>query len=157
MLPDSTWDRGREATGFVTLGCGTDNQGNSFLVDGLMTTKFPLGVILMELAHQLKKRQAVLRARWLPRLQNEEADSLTNGDFRHFDPRLRVHAELKDLNFEILDSFLAEGAEYHDQVTALREKEKRARAEAKEGQGSRTVGSRKRKRKGESLRDKDPW
>ena len=40
----------------------------------------------MELAHQMQLRQAILRALWLPRLQNEEADALTNLDFRHFAP-----------------------------------------------------------------------
>ena len=37
----------------ATLSCGTDTQGNSYLLDKLMTTKFPLGVVLMELACQL--------------------------------------------------------------------------------------------------------
>ena len=31
------------STGLATLSCGTDSQGNSFLLDKLMTTKFPLG------------------------------------------------------------------------------------------------------------------
>ena len=42
-----------EALGSVTMTCGTDNQGNSFLLDKLLTTKYPLGVILMELAAQV--------------------------------------------------------------------------------------------------------
>ena len=33
-------------TGLVTLTSGTDNQGNSYLLDKIITTKFPLGVIL---------------------------------------------------------------------------------------------------------------
>ena len=76
--------------GLATFTCGTDNQGNSFLLDKLMTTKFPLGVVLMELACQLGLRRACMHARWIPRLQNEEADALTNGDFRHFDPKRRI-------------------------------------------------------------------
>ena len=38
---------------------------------------------MMELACQLGLRRACMHARWIPRLQNEEADALTNGDFRH--------------------------------------------------------------------------
>ena len=49
--------------GMATLTCGTDNQGNSYLLDKLMTTKFPLGVVLMELACQLGLRRACLHAR----------------------------------------------------------------------------------------------
>ena len=44
----------------------------------------------MELAHQMKRRRILLRARWLPRLQNQEADDLTNYEFRHFDPKKRI-------------------------------------------------------------------
>ena len=79
-----------ESAGTLTLSCGTDNQGNSFLLDRMMTTKYPLVVILMELAHQMRRRRLVLRARWLPRLENEEADALTNLDFRHFDAAKRA-------------------------------------------------------------------
>ena len=68
----------QSAASSVTLTCGTDNQGNHFLLDKLMTTKFPLGVVLMELACQLSLRRACLHARWIPRLENEEADALTN-------------------------------------------------------------------------------
>ena len=42
----------RNGTGLLTLSCGTDDLGNTFLLDRLLTTKYPLGVILMEVAHQ---------------------------------------------------------------------------------------------------------
>ena len=41
------------------------------------------------IAHQMKLRRMVLRARWLPRDENQEADDLTNYEFRHFDPTKR--------------------------------------------------------------------
>ena len=50
LLPVENFDRAVPTSGLVTPGCGTDNQGNTFLVDKLMTTKYPLGVVLMELA-----------------------------------------------------------------------------------------------------------
>ena len=70
-----------ETAATLTFSSGTDNQGNSYLLDRMMTTKYPLVVVLMELAHQMRRRRLVLRARWLPRLQNEEADALTKGEF----------------------------------------------------------------------------
>ena len=36
----------------VWFTCGTDNQCNSFLLDMLMTAKYPLGVVLLEVACQ---------------------------------------------------------------------------------------------------------
>ena len=103
LLPEESWRGARDTAGYITLGCGTDNRGNTFLLDGLHTTKFPLGVVLMELAHQMRRRNAVLRASWLPRLQNEEADALTNSDFRHFNPELRIAVALPGPTFGILN------------------------------------------------------
>ena len=57
-----------ESVATLTFTAGTDNQGNSYLLDRMMTTKYPLVVVLMELAHQMRLRRLVLRARWLPRL-----------------------------------------------------------------------------------------
>ena len=133
-------------------------------MDGLLTTKFPLGVVLMELAHQMRKRNAVLRASWLPRLQNEEADALTNADFRHFSPGLRVAVTLQDLKFGILDEFMSTGLAYHDEVTALREKQRLLRESTPSGAGDTQrparagwPASKKRKRAGDTLRDREPW
>ena len=36
------------SVGMVTLICGTDNQGNWYLLDKLLTTKYPLAIVLME-------------------------------------------------------------------------------------------------------------
>ena len=76
LLPEVS--SGPESLGTIALTCGTDNQGNMYLMDKLLTTKYPSGVVLMELATQLSRRRATLRANWIPRLQNEEADALTN-------------------------------------------------------------------------------
>ena len=60
-----------ETCGFL-CSASTDNRGNSNLVARLLTTKFPLCVLLMELAMQLQVKGADLRLHWLPRLQNEK-------------------------------------------------------------------------------------
>ena len=44
-------ERRGDTSALITMTCSTDNQGNSFLLDRLLTTRYPLGVILMELAH----------------------------------------------------------------------------------------------------------
>ena len=78
----------RTATvGFATLSCGTDYQGNSFLLDMPRSTIHPLGVGLMVLACRLGLRRACLHARRIPRLQSEGADAWTNGEFAHFSHR----------------------------------------------------------------------
>ena len=105
----------------------------------------------MELAVQIGLRNATLRANWLPRLQNEEADALTNSDFRHFDSSKRVEVDLDQLNFVILNDLFAEGDAYTAELAALKlqEKERKASAAGKLPPAKR--------RKGEALREKDPW
>ena len=143
-----------ESSAVLTLSCGTDNQGNSFLLDRMLTTKYPLGIVLMELAHQMRKRRLILRAKWLPRLQNEEADALTNLDFRHFAPQNRIHVNLEDMKFGVLDQLFAFGESYLSDLEAARTKAK----EAKATDLARDPLTKKRLRAaGDTLRERDPW
>ena len=136
----------------VSLTYSTDNQGNSFLLDRMLTTRYPLGVVLMELAHQMKKRRLLLRARWLPRDENQEADDLTNDEFRHFDPKKRIRVELKDLKFRVMDSLFAVGDSYISELEAARASEKR-KAELRRSGETKTRSGKERRTKG--LRETD--
>ena len=145
-----------EAAATLTLSCGTDNQGNSYLLDRMLTTKYPLGVVLMELAHQMRLRRLILRAKWLPRLQNEEADALTNLDFRHFDPSKRIPVEIEDLKFGVLNALFEEGEAYVSELEKARETQKSQAA--KPATSARSVGGEKRQKKAEGkLREREPW
>ena len=75
--------------GRIHCSAGTDNKGNSHVVARLLTTRFPLAAFLMELAMHLQMVGANLELYWLPRLQNQEADALTNNDLTRFDEQLR--------------------------------------------------------------------
>jgi hypothetical protein len=143
-----------DKSALISMTCSTDNQGNSFLLDKLLTTRYPLGVVLMELAHQMKLRRMMLRARWLPRLQNQEADDLTNEEFRHFDPARRIPVRLEDLDFKLMNSLFAAGDDYLKELENTRAAEKR-KLEKKiaEGGGRPTT---KRKKAG-GLKESDPW
>ena len=138
-----------EASALLGLSCGTDNLGNTFLLDRMLTTKYPLGVILMELAHQCRVRRVALRASWLPRLQNEEADALTNLDFRHFDPVKRIRVDLSKLKFGVLTELFAEGEEYVAKLEHLKMEAKGSKRQVEAGAGKRLAG--------DKLRDRDPW
>ena len=140
-----------ETIGSITLTCGTDNQGNMFLMDKLLTTKYPLGVVLMELASQLGRRAATLRADWIPRLQNEEADALTNWEFRHFDPEKRIEVDLDKLDFHVLRDLFLAGDDYLSELERLKAQGKAASTESGPPQRA------KKARRGESLRERDPW
>ena len=105
------------------LSAGTDNLGNRHLVTRLLTTKFPLCVVLMQLAWTLHCRDLELRLDWLPRLQNREADALTNGDFSGFSAELRIEIEPEELLEDQFKDLMEKGAELFE-VKELRRKRK---------------------------------
>ena len=83
----------------IPISAGTDNQGNHHLVRKMLTTKFPLCLVAMELAAQLTVRHLDLSLEWRRRDTNEEADALTNECFDSFDPALRLDATKASASF----------------------------------------------------------
>ena len=61
---------------------------------------------------------------WLPRLQNREADALTNEDFSGFSMDLRVEIKPEDLLEEQFKELLEKGGELFDEIKELRRKRK---------------------------------
>jgi len=80
-----------------------------------MTSKFPLVVVLAELAEQLRERGLDLSLDWTPREQNEEADDLTNFRFGRFRRENRVGLNLGEAKWKVLPDLMeAAGALYED-------------------------------------------
>ena len=50
-----------------------------------------------------------MRANWIPMLENEEADALTNWDFRHFDSAWRLEVDLLKLEFVVMNELMDAG------------------------------------------------
>ena len=146
LLPVTDFDRPGESTGLVTFGCGTDSLGHDFLVDTLMTTTCPLGLILIELAHQLSLRRAALRAQWISRMQNEEADALTNEDFRHFCPGRMIPVDLARLPSGLLPQLFEQGKSFVAELDELKRATKAA-----------GPGPKRAKKQGDSLAARQPW
>ena len=96
----------------------------------------------------------VLRARWLPRLQNQEADDLTNFELRHFDPKKRIHIEFANLGLDLMHALFEEGDAYTAELEKVRLAEK-SKVDAKRALGGSLTTSKGKKLK--SLRETDPW
>ena len=88
----------------------------------LLTAKFVLCVFLMELGVQLQTQGAELRLHWLPRLQDAEADQLTNGDFIGFCPSKRIRFCLNDFHGLVLGELSEAGCELYAEVREARDK-----------------------------------
>ena len=102
----------------------------------------------MEVSHQCRLRGIALRANWVPRLENQEADDLTNMEFKAFDMRNRIDVDLNDLNFGVLRELFEVGDAYVSELEAQKAAHKAASSE----------GEAKQRRKADDLlRVKDPW
>ena len=75
---------------------------------------------------------------------------MTNGDYRHFDAKLRIPVDLGALPFKVLNDMFAVGEDYVKELEAMKEK------------GTITAGTNSglgsgKTKKGQALRDRDPW
>jgi len=128
----------------------TDNQGNSYAVAKLLTAKYPLCIVLMELSVQLQDRQLWLDLEWTPREKNQIADDLTNEAFDGFGPDNRIDINISNLKYKVMLDYLARGAELYQAI------ETRKKDKLSEGGPDQRVRKRQR-RKRTGLRDTDPW
>ena len=135
------WPTG--AAGCITLNGVTDNAGNAHVVTKMMTSKFPLVVILAELSVQLRARSMALRLGWAPRDQNEEADALTNLEFSSFAPGRRVDIDLGRMEWLILPEMMAAAEGIYETAKAAR--------------SSPAVAVDRPAGKKRKLRERDPW
>jgi len=133
--------------GSVLLPLLTDNRGNSYALTRLMSTKYPLCLLVMELAVALEERGLALTAEWAPREWNAEADALTNERFDGFAETNRVAFDMRSHPWRVLDKLLSDGRQFYQNAQS-------ARAAA------RALAAQPRKRakgKRASLKETDPW
>ena len=124
----------------------TDNQGNEGAMKKHMTTRYPLCLILMELASQLEALKIDLDLSWRSRDDNVEADALTNHEFEGFSPDLRVNIDLEKLGWLVLPWLMKEAETLFKDVL-----EAKLVPRAQELSPKKVVGHKS------SLRQDDPW
>ena len=132
--------------GAMRLSGTTDN---CYVLQRLLSCKFPLSIVVMELACQLERLGLELDLAWAPRNQNVEADALTNSEFQGFDPNKRVKKELEEVKFVLLHELMEEAAEMNEELKLAKS--------SKEAKSDRPQQEEKiKKRKGQA-RWQDPW
>ncbi len=135
--------------GAMRISGTTDNLGNCYVLQRLLSCKFPLSIVVMELACQLERLGLELDLAWAPRNQNVEADALTNSEYQGFDPGKRILKELEDIKFVLLHELMEEAAEMNEELKMARS--------SKEAKGDRPEKEERiKKRKGQT-RWEDPW
>ncbi|CAE8681799.1 unnamed protein product, partial [Polarella glacialis] len=137
---------GREFCGAGLISGSTDNLGNSFATQKLMSTKWPLTVLLMELSETLRVFDADLHLGWTRRDFNQEADDLSNEKFGGFNPSRRIPIEGHAIPWLVLPEMMEASHALYEEICAERGTAK-----------SRTSSGPKRAKAGSKLRDTDPW
>ena len=104
FAPDRTGEIDRVASFVATSVEGiTDNKGNSYVVKKLLSTKLPLGAVVMQLASVLARKAIWLNLTWKPREENTLADALTNEDFSCFDQAKRREVAWSEVPKDIME------------------------------------------------------
>ncbi|CAL1153955.1 unnamed protein product [Cladocopium goreaui] len=113
---------------------GTDNQGNTYAVNKLMSTKFPLTLLVLELSETLRLRNCELGLEWIPREYNQLADDLTNEDFSKFPGERRVQWVGGNTKWYVLDGLMDKAKEFFTELqkAKLENKGKKKRASPKQ-------------------------
>ncbi len=122
----------------------TDNRGNAYVLDRLMSTRFPLCAVVMELAAQLERKNARIALDWCPRELNAEADSLANGDTSLFSADRRITLDVATMDWLVLNDLMRHG-EMHERAKRAMPPRPRAATRAN------------KKPKWARLRVTDPW
>jgi hypothetical protein len=143
MLFSDRWPK--DATGHCALTGSSDNLGNTYIVSKMMSTKFPVAPLLIELSEQLRSRGLVMDLKWLKRECNQEADDLSNMETGAFCPSLELQVVPARLPWLALPSVLEASQMLYEEVVAA----KAARVLPS------AVGTRRGKRL--RLRQTDPW
>ena len=86
----------------VMFNAYTDNLGNSHVLKKFASSRYPLCIIVMELAKQLDDLELEMELQWVPRGQPVEADDLTNERFTDFSPDRRIEVDFEKLTFKVM-------------------------------------------------------
>ena len=114
----------RGADGRFAISSFTDNSSNTFVVDKFLSTKFPVSLVLMELAFQLSQLKVSLSLPWIPREQNEEADDLSKERFDKFDARKRIAVNLEDIGFRVIPRLAEVAGRLDEEIKLMRKTSK---------------------------------
>ena len=111
-----TGNNGTKSNGVCWVKAGTDNQSNTYAVSKMMSTKYPLTLLVMELSETLRANGCELNLQWIPREKNQLADDLTNEKFDHFPGELRRRWIGGDTKWVVLERMIFKSKEFYEDL-----------------------------------------
>ena len=128
-----TDNNGAKSNGVCWVKAGTDNQSNTYAVSKMMSTKYPLTLLVMELSETLRANGCELNLQWIPRGKNQLADDLTNEKFDHFPGELRRRWIGGDTKWVVLDRMIFKSREFYEDLKLERMEARDRRATGEKG------------------------
>ena len=111
-----TGNNGTKSNDVCWVKAGTDNQSNTYAVSKMMSTKYPLTLLVMELSETLRANGCELNLQWIPREKNQLADDLTNEKFDHFPGELRRRWIGGDTKWVVLERMVFKPKEFYEDL-----------------------------------------
>ena len=99
----STTDQRRERS-LAMVAAGTDNLANEMLARKRLTTKLPLGLLMLQFHLKTWDNSLWVDIRWRPRGENVEADRLTNLVFSDFCEANRIEFSYSQMDLRLLNT-----------------------------------------------------
>lgn len=110
------WLREPGDTAEVRAEAFTDKWGNAFILRKGLSTKFPVTLLVIEVAETLRRYDAFATLTWVRRDGNVLADALTNEDFSSFEPQKRENVEEEKLQWFVMDKRLQRSEELFNEI-----------------------------------------
>lgn len=125
MIALRLWLKGGGDAAEIHAEAFTDNKGNSFILRKGLSTKYPVTVLVIEVAETLRRLDAFATLTWVRRDGNVLADALTNKDFSSFDIKHRETIDEAGLQWYVMDGLLKGSEELFNEIKEhkLRKKE----------------------------------
>ena len=99
----------------------------------MMSTKYPLALLVMELSETLRARSCEPSLRWIPRDRNQLADDLTNEKFDAVPSNLRRRFLGGDEQWIILEEMVYKSKEFFEELRVEKEEYKKRPKQPKLG------------------------
>ena len=119
--------------GLLGLGLVQTIMSNSFAVSKMMSTTYPLALLVMELSETLRTRNCELSLEWIPREFNQLADDLTNEKFDSFPEGKRIKAIGGDTKWLVLERLMVKATDFFQELQKEKSEAKQRPALKKKG------------------------
>ena len=129
LLAVKFWTKKGQGNAAVRTKAFTDNRGNAFALKRGMSTKFPLTLLIMELAEEMREKDLKLDLEWIKRDFNTDADDLSNGEWKNFDESMRIHLGPDGAEWKVLGELMKRGEDLYKEIAEFKEEKKRSKQE----------------------------